>query len=202
MGASPSWMSPQAASADLLGRHEGRGTADAAAAGAGIQGHGQAEVRDLEARAQVALGAQQDVRGLEVAVQDASSVSVGEGVQQRQQQVLEVGPGQTDLDQVFQASAAGHLHGDPGAAGRGSANVVDHGDARVMQACHRPGFVVEHALEAGRSGLLCVQHLHGDRDPLTLVHRAVYFGHGPTTDDAAEFEGAYLHGSQVSQRVC
>ena len=140
----------------LLGRHVAHGAHDDAFGGAhlrighgrgigertvrhGIHQLGQAKVDDLE----VAVLRDEQVFGLEVTVNDAAPVHLGEGVSRLTCVVKRLPELQgASLEHVAQRAAVDVLHGDVRAVAD-LADVVDGGDVRVVDRCRQACFLDE-----------------------------------------------------------
>ena len=149
---------PDRLAADLLGREVRRG-ADHHAGGGDVRGVGEdgdAEVRQVGA----ALGVEQDVARLDVAVHDAVAVHVGEGVRQGRPEGDDVAEAQrAAADAVGEGLALDELHDEVGAAAL-LADVVDRHQAGVVHPRER----LDLALPAGLVGLADAgrEQLHRD----------------------------------------
>ena len=162
---------------DLLGRHV-RGRPDARA------GHGQVVVVVLVARdaeihqLHAALARDHDVRGLDVAVDDAAVVHVIEGARDlhRDDRGDVVGQAAAALEQVIQVDAADVLHHDEERAPL-AMEVVDMDDVFVLEAGQGAGL----ALEAGGQLLVRadrgLERLDGHHPVELLLDGAVDDGH-------------------------
>ncbi len=146
-----------------LGRDVGDGEAGHAGGGAPAAVHrGDAEVRQLG----LAEGADEDVLGLEVAVQGAGGV----GCAERAAHLDAGGHGRPPIERrpvgqgsIGQRALLEVLHGQPQVAGFGDARVVDGDDVRVpRQLAHGPALALE-AVAGALVGVGQVQHLqrHG-----------------------------------------
>ena len=169
----------RAASCRLLRGHVDRGAEELLDAGekrlAGgilLDGLGDAEVDDLRHGLSVALG-HEDVRGLEVAVDDALLVGVIDGGADVAEQFEALAGVEIVLIAVVgDGDAVDQLHGEVGPPGGGGPGVEHVGDIRVVH--HREGLAL--GLEAG-------QHLprvhpgldHFERD--LACDRPALFGH-------------------------
>ena len=161
-------MIHRAAQDQRLRGHEVRGAHDHAALGepdgAGLQGFGQAKVGDFH----LAFGADHDVGGFDVAVDDAFAVRVvqgiadmggdGEGLVRRESALTG--------DQRGDVGALDKLHDQVAHAIRHLAKVMHRDDAGEVQLGHGAGFLVKALAKAG------VERVHGSGQHLD-GHRAI-----------------------------
>ena len=182
------------AALDLLGREVGDGAQQhALGARDGLAGHGpgQAEVGDLDG----AVVVDDDVLGLDVAVDQALGVGLGERAQHRLQHV-ERGPRRKQplLAHDVAQGLAGHvLHRQEDAAVV-LALVVDGDDVGVRERRARAGLAAEPGDEALVVGEVLAHHLQGDLAVEPLVDGQVHRRHpavgDPTEHAVAPVEGA------------
>ena len=172
---------PTGLAARLLGREVLRGADDRADLGhvGRVRGAGDAEVGHLED----AVGADQHVVRLDVAVDDAAPVRVLEpgqrllGVADR----LALGQRRVGVDLVLQRLAVDVLHRDVVLAA-GLAAVVDGDDVGVRQAGRRPGLPAEALDEPLVARVPLGQDLDGDPAVERLVGGEVDVGHPARSD--------------------
>ena len=153
----------------LLGRDVGRRAHHLAGLREGhpLGGAGDAEVGDLDP----AVGGDEEVRGLDVAVDDAGGVRHAEGLGRLGEQVAgRLGvEGGTGPQERRERLALDELHHEVGARGRravverAGAVVVDRRDPRVLQRGRVPGLGLEALAEQRVVGVLGLEHLHRDR---------------------------------------
>ena len=178
----------------LLGGEIRRRTDDQPADGQRHVGRRIQRLRDAEIGEEDVLPAEQDVCGLDVAVDDRLAVRV----RQRPADTPEDADGLGDRERAgtpetfAQGLALDVGHREPQQAG-GGAGVVDREDVRVLQ----PGRHADLAHEAGgtqRRGDLVVQHLHRDQSVVLPIAGEVDRRHAPaaelTLDHVAGGEGA------------
>ncbi len=167
--------------AQLLGRHVGDGADGAAGVGqAGLAGDlGQAEVGDADR----AVGGEEDVGGLDVAVDDAAGVGSGEAVGGLGDDRQGLGwRERTAADPGAQALAAAEGHGDEHAAVLALADVVDRADVGAVEGRGGPGFVDEALAGLGVVGELGREELEGHGAPELEVVGLVDDAHGAAAD--------------------
>jgi hypothetical protein len=177
-----------AAVLDLLGREVGHRADDHAGGGregAGLERPCQSEVGDLDP----AVGRQQDVLGLDVAVHQPRGVRGGEGDEHRFDEVERPGGRQGALlvQHVAQRAARDELHDEVrGAGARVGALVVDGDDLGARQPGGRAGLPGEALDEVGVLRERRPHGLHGDRPVEPGVGGGVDGGHATAGDDALE----------------
>ena len=149
----------------LFGGHVGEGAKDGADFGVhggeldvGIVGDGETEVEDLGMRGIVGIGGghDEDVGGLEVAVDDAFWVGIVDGVSDLGEELEPVLEREVVGGRVFDEGLAfDELHGEVrlNAVGSGGgAGLVDGGDAGMLEAGEDFGFALEAAEGGGSDG--------------------------------------------------
>jgi hypothetical protein len=152
----------------LLGRHVARRADDEARLGRGVRarhlGRGRQHLGDAEVEHADAVLVEHDVRGLEVAVDDAERVGF-------RQHVADFGgdphgalgrEGALARESLGQRRALHVLHDDEGAAVGEASCVEDHRGARVLEAGHRPRLAHEAFGHLGVGGELLLEDLDGD----------------------------------------
>jgi len=201
------------AAPELLGRHVGRraaGHLGRVAATLELHGLGQPEVGELQARRTFAIVADEDVVGLQVAVDDAPGMGVSQGIEEVQQHLPQSAPGDA-AGQVAPQGAVGQLHGEGGAARRQQsprdllgvaahlAVIEDEDDTGVVQAGHRLDLAAERGPEGSFTGALGGHHLDGDGHPLSSVDAAPDLGHAAPADTPVESEGTERNGRAAAR---
>ena len=194
----------------LLGRHVAGAAEDIALARELRRVElGHTEVHDLG----LALLQDHHVSRLDVAVDDAVLVRVGEGVGEASGDAQGVGPGHgAILDDVFEGAPAQELKRHEEGAGRGvDANLVHDDDAGMLEAGGRPRFLVEALLEGLAQFLgdrLEEEGLERDRAHQGKIAAFVHDTHGPPPDLADDFvaadglgEGGLVHQFHWSDRL-
>ena len=174
---------------ELLGGHVARGSAGAPVALAqGVAGVGEAEVRELQPRSGVIWTRDEHVARLQIPVDDAAGVGVGQRVQQIQERALEIRP-RPDEVAGRHAAAAGQLHHEVGAARqhapaaeplglqRDLAVVEDQHDAWVIEASDGAHLVAEGGQVGRASGQGVRDHLDRDGHALLGVHTSPHLPH-------------------------
>ncbi len=163
---------------DLLRRHVG-GCPDHGSGGrqtAHLADHlGDAEVEDLG----LALGGDEHVVGLQVAVHDAAAVCRTNRRQQLLDQVerdVHSEPAAV-VEPVAQRAAFDVLHDDEKRVALG-VEVVDADDAGMVESRHRGRFTLETGTEVLVLGVALGQHLDGHGKAQTRVHSRVHDAHG------------------------
>ena len=190
---------------DLLGRHVPRGTehdalrepcvgilADDDAGELGVEALGEAPVGDVDH----AERAEQDVLGLQVTVDEAVCVSVGDGqadpgedveeaLQRPRDEGVDVAVAHGAQD-VVQVAAADALHGVEPAPVVERARIVDRDDARVLEDAGRAGFVDEPLHHVGACVERLAQHLQRDVPAKYAVFGEPHLTHPARTEPFAE----------------
>ena len=153
---------------------------------------GEAEVEDLD----VAVGGHHDVLGLQVPVDDAGGVGLGEAVRDLGSDVEQPSNGQgariLGQDQLAQRVPLDHLHHDVGQAG-GLADVVDGDDVGVVERGGGPGLLREAAHAARVGGELLGQELDGEVAVEVVVARAPDLSHPPCAEAGKKLVLAETH---------
>ena len=126
----------------------------------GVEGAGDAEVGEGGATA----GVDDDVAGLDVAVDHALSVGVVEGAGELGDDAAGLGWGEGSAlgDDAVEALAFEEAHGDVAAAVGGGADVVDGDDVGMVEASGEACFLVEALAEVGVVGVGGGDGLEGD----------------------------------------
>ena len=163
-----------------------------------VDGVGRAEVGELDARPGVVGAGQEHVGGLDVPVDHAPGVRVGEGVQHPQADRLELlppgdhgaaerPPGRELHDEVRGPRLQAALRGRGRLVGDGP--VVEHqDDPRVIEPGHGPDLVVEGVLLAPVSELLGGHHLDRHRRALRDVLALPHLAHAAAADRRVQDE--------------
>jgi hypothetical protein len=163
-------------------------------------GAGDAEVHHLDGAAR----GEHDVGGLDVAVDDARAVRVGERIEHARGE-LQRALGD-DLAAVAQHLAQGHAldelhhdvrHGHLGRAVLLFAGVVHGDDVRVVEARRRLRLAAETRLERRVARQVDAQPLHGDVALQPQVARAPDLGHAAAADDLVQLIAAAEQGSSL-----
>ena len=204
--------------AELLGRHVHRRAQDCPGRGGrqldAVDELGDPEIDDLGALApgDLVIGDQEDVGGLEIAVQDADRVSRGHGARDlpRHPQRRHHGERPVVVDRVAEGLAVQQLHDDVGSAIVGEAEVEDLDDPGVIDRGGGPRLGEEAIDEVGlrrhprRHDLDRRAAL--DQQVFTDVHRAHAAGgdlarDAVLTDDRSDRDGAHPANHGPCQRM-
>ncbi len=172
---------------ELFRRHVARRTEHGAGAGERVarvavvaaQDAGDAEVEDADVHAHAALADQEDVVGLDVTVDDALLVGVGE----RQQQLAADLQARLErqraarLQPFAQRLSFQELHDEVRAKRRVEAEIVDGDDVRVLELTGDAGLALETGVELLLGAQLGVDELDGDDALQRQVLGLVDLGH-------------------------
>jgi hypothetical protein len=154
--------------AGLLGGHEEGRSDDASGRGevfalALVVVGGDAEVDDFGVRVSVGVARQEDVAGLDVAVNDAARVGVGEAGEELLEDLADLGEGELlAAEHVGERDAFDELHGEVELPVFGGAEVEDHGDVGVAKRGDRAAFTDEALTDPLVAGEVGAEHLERD----------------------------------------
>ena len=190
----------------MFGRHVVRGAEDRAGAGQATLGAGRhlgdAEVQDLDEVFFAAAGDQVDVVGLQVAMNDARSMSG--------RQALGELAGETDQalhrdrraapDNARERVSFEELHHEVGAAVGQETEVADVDDVLVADSRGGPRFVQETLGHFFVASQVCPQHFHRDLLADDRVNAAVDDAHPAFADDALDAVASIDGGADVRIR--
>ena len=199
------WPEPVQGAVDLLWRHVVRRPREPVSQGRGVlvEPVGDAEVGELDGAGR---GAQEHVPRLDVAVDDAAGVGVGERVEQAEEHGAEPGPGEAG-GHVVQGAVRHQLHhevrrprDDRAEAPRDRrsgdlALVEDHHDARVIERRRRAHLVAKRRAERVVRGERAPDDLDRHRHARADVDPAMDRAHGAAADHAVEAEASEQDGS-------
>jgi len=182
------------ATRSLLGRkvehraHHGAG----ARHGRGVGKVRQAEIGELG----LALGIEQDVAGLHVAVDDLALVGAAQRPRHLERDARRFGPGELALLQAISQAAARHQLHDEVTLPALLAHVIDLDDMGVVELRQRAALAhkAQHHLGFGALG----KHLDGHLAPLAQIQRAIDLG-GPA--DAQQFDDLQVSEHLPQHRV-
>jgi hypothetical protein len=161
-----------------------------------------------ESQASIVTHSQENVRGLDVAMNQGPSVGVSQGVQDSPQQPLDFGPAQT-LATCGQGATEGTFHdqirgpdSEATRAGFGvllvqEAKVEDTNYVRMGEASYRPGFSSEGSTQFGNAAAPGLKELDRNGKFEVAVGARPHLGHAPGRERLDKSEGAE---GEVGQR--
>ena len=182
------------AAADLLGRHRHR-RADQLARGGELGGVGRGQLGDAEvdqdrARAAGAVGREEDVGGLDVAVDDGLGVGRRQRARHRRDDRQRVGHGQpaAGRQRPAEVGAGEELHRQVRAAVVDGAPRDQLDDVGVLDPHHDLGLAEEARHRGRRAAQLAVQHLDRDHPAGGRVVRAIDLAEPALGQECVEHE--------------